>query len=326
MKKTIILSLIIFCSIIGNSQDIEGLFKAPKIDLNYLFDGYMSPFGKAFGKAMNAGWYNTAKVHSFLGFDITIGVPIAMVPSSDKTFTISDSKLTTLKLVDKSKNEAQTFFGKNESGAKLSAANFSEFNMPVGTGLAMAFAIAPQIGFGLPMGFEIKARFIPQINFGDKGKVGLWGLALRHDVLQYIPIVDKLPFLNLSAMVAYSNLKSNISLSQNTNSSGQEFKTDISAWTTNIAASADFPFISLHASLGLGGVSSSMDLNGNFDIKNDEGIIKTESNPLSFDKSYTDFRANAGLKFKIFLWHIFTDYTYDGGYNIVTVGTAISFR
>ena len=50
---------------------------------------YVSPWANAFGAGLNGGWYNTAKPHKLGGFDITTGINIGFVPSSDATFELS---------------------------------------------------------------------------------------------------------------------------------------------------------------------------------------------------------------------------------------------
>jgi len=49
--------------------------------------GYMNPFATAFGTDMNSGLYHTAKPHAFLGFDVSVKMSGAMIPTEDQFYT-----------------------------------------------------------------------------------------------------------------------------------------------------------------------------------------------------------------------------------------------
>ena len=69
-------------------DDITSLFKGGVTDLNTLANGYLKPMGTGFAANLGSNWYNTAAPHKLLGFDLTIGAGIAMVPTVDQTFSV----------------------------------------------------------------------------------------------------------------------------------------------------------------------------------------------------------------------------------------------
>ena len=316
--------------------DLDEFIKSGEKDMKYLIKGYMSPFADSFSKSLNSGWYNTAKVHSVLGFDFTIGGSFVFIPSSGKEFIINNKDLTNFELSSgETTTKSPTFYGDNktvELKPKGTITGLNNFSTPAGIGINYALGLAPQIGLGLPLGFEIRAKFFPQVSIGDYGEIGLWGIALRHDVLQHIPIAEKIPFLNVSIMAAYSNLNCDISINQENDLPEQNFNTSISSFTTNLCASADIPILTAFISLGYGANSSNFTLEGEFEVPviNETNptnfTSKIINNPIDFSVSSSDFRATAGVMIKLALFHIFADYTMDGDYSIATVGCAISFR
>ena len=59
-------------------------------DAGKLIPAYLKPYASAFGADLSGGWYNTAKPHKLLGFDLTFSLCTSVVPSSDKTFNLSN--------------------------------------------------------------------------------------------------------------------------------------------------------------------------------------------------------------------------------------------
>jgi hypothetical protein len=70
-------------------EDISSIFKAGIADIGTLANGYMKPAGNAFAASLGSNWYNTAATHSVLGFDLTFGASVSMVPTADQAFDLS---------------------------------------------------------------------------------------------------------------------------------------------------------------------------------------------------------------------------------------------
>lgn len=329
MKK---IFLLIFTSLVSistcYSQDLHKLIKSGD-DINYLFNGYMSPFANGMGKALNSGWYNSAEIHGLLGFDITVGASLAMAPDDAKSFTIYQKDLHTLNLNGKESMEAPTFFADDDAeGVKLYTGvpgllNIETLTTPAGVGMALAASVAPQLSLGIGFDMELQARFLPNISIGDMGEVGLWGLGLRYDVLEQIPVAEFIPFLHISANIAYSELGSKIAVESSDLGSG-DFETTVSSMTTNLAVSGDFPFITLYGSVGYGWNSTDMKLKGEYTVLEVQGVKTKINDPVDFSSDISDLRYTAGLKLKMGFIHFFGDYTKDGEYNVINTGISIS--
>jgi len=100
----------------GQMGDI-GKFTAGGVDdAEKLMKAYLTPWANALGTSLSGGWYNTAKVHKPLGFDLTFTLNMGFVPSSDKTFNLTELGLSTS---DFSANTAPTAAGKKETGPEI---------------------------------------------------------------------------------------------------------------------------------------------------------------------------------------------------------------
>lgn len=224
MKKRIHIALcafaLSFASYTTNAQEqISEIFKAGVGDVGYLANGYLKPAGVGFATGLGSNWYNTAATHSLLGFDLTFGTSISMVPISDQTFSLTG--LTTL---SPKTGEIPTFGGSGDGTTlKLLQPNMIDVNgvqipnpkagqtittLTTPKGMTKYIPSANlQLGIGLPFGTDITFRYTPDLNV--KGmNVGLWGVGVKHDIKQWIPVVKMLPF-DASVMVAYSKFKLN---------------------------------------------------------------------------------------------------------------------
>jgi hypothetical protein len=80
----------------GNFDD---LLKGSLRDANILAEGYAGPAMRALGAGLNHGWYNTAKPHKTLGFDLTFTGSLMYLPGSDQFYKVDNNTLTDIKLV-----------------------------------------------------------------------------------------------------------------------------------------------------------------------------------------------------------------------------------
>ncbi len=351
MKKTklllsgILLLLIAFNNSYGQINNI-GQFLAGGIDDgSKLMQAYIKPFTNAYGYNMTAGWYNTAKVHSLLGFDLTFTFDVAIVPTADKTFELSS-----LNLSSNSNGTAPTIAGQNTPGPIVtynSGPKTVSYNTPNGINLGYWPAPMVQLGIGLIKGTEIIGRYLPELKLGSEGSIGLWGIGLKHSIKQWIPAIDHIPFLNVAVMVGYSQLHTvdNISVTPNSigvidstgNNAFQNQKLDltIKSLTANAIASVDIPILTVYLGLGFSSTSAVLKTLGNYPIPNinhfngsniyitDQDIVSEPINKTM--KAGIKARLNGGIKIKMGVITLHFDYT-KADYSIVTAGLGVSFR
>jgi hypothetical protein len=353
-KRSVILmiSLFLFSSAsFSQFSNIDFLKSAPADGVKYM-QAYISPWANAFGSGLSGGWYNTAKPHKLLGFDLTIGASVGVVPTSAQTFDASkiglSSSITGAGI-------SPTVAGAKSDGPlmsyKVNGVTLASFNAPQGVNWRYIPVPTAQIGIGLPFGTEVKVRFVPKINIKD-GNVSLWGVGLLHSLLQYLPGNKLLPF-DVSLFGGYTKLQANVPLGldpgspQNyttpyaaaTSFNNQNMKVAVQAFNVSAIASLNLPVITFYGGLGYCKSRTTMDFTGNFPTPvlvtptagvpyseyNNSGVKKGSDFPSMDIKNFSGLRANIGLRIKLAVVTIHFDYT-RAQYNVLTTGLGISFR
>ena len=333
-------------------------FKGGVNDGMKLMEAYISPFTNAFGAAFNSAWYNTAKTHKFGGFDITLSVSAGFVPDEATEFDIAGIDFTNIELVDPGANTiAPTIAGSKEPGPELhvmaslpsspgSEVELANFNSPQGTAYRTVPAPMLQAGIGLPLGSEIKLRYIPNTPV-DEGSVRLLGAGLSHSISQYFNLFKMLP-VNISAFGAYNKLSVNVPISVKPVSldhydefsfsdfTNQAFLVDIQAWNASLIGSVDFSVLTGYAGIGYSKTSTLMNIEGNIPLPVIDPAI-SETSPVYTDagviedieqaetENYSGIRLNVGGRVKLGVFTFHVDYTY-ADYNVLSSGIGISFR
>ena len=95
---------------------------------------------------------------------------------------------------------APTVAGPRETGARIEydlvpqiAGNEVGYDAPAGTNLGFMSTPMIQAGVGFVKGTEIIGRYMPTVNIGKYGDIGLWGIGLKHSIKQWIPGLKKVP-------------------------------------------------------------------------------------------------------------------------------------
>jgi hypothetical protein len=370
MKKNILklTSLLILQLFIGNVvlaqlKTVSNFMSAGVTDGQTLIGAYLKPYANAFGADLNGGWYNTAKPHKTLGFDLTFTVNTAMVPKADKTFDVSKLNFQTNPTVT-GDPMAPTIAGKNSRGPQLGFSQrvggtdyqFASFNTPKGTGVGVIPAPMLQLGIGIVKETELIGRYVPQMNFLDNGSVDMWGIGIKHSLKQWIPAIKSAPFFHLAFLGGYTQLRSSVKLNlqpsfynesldpdpvDNTNGAtfdNQKMEMIVKGMTFNLLASFDFPVISIYAGAGISNTKTTLKLKGDYPMPEvptsgpnvGNVVINNVANPInmelkSMDGSPTKPRLNGGIRFKFAVITLHFDYTY-ANYSLVTAGLGLSIR
>jgi hypothetical protein len=308
---------------------------------------YMSPFANAFGAGLNGGWYNTAKPHKPLGFDITMSLNVGIVPASDNQFDVSSLGMTNIK----GTGLASSVSGPQESGPAMTyevGGNvLAGFNCPGGTDWKFVPVPTIQAGVGLPLGSEVKVRFVPKIRI-EGGDFSLWGVGLMHNITQYLPADRLLPF-DVSIFGGYTTLATNLPLNvqpdadisaytspydAETTFENQKMNLTVSGINISAIASLNLPVINFYGGLGYSKTSTVMQLSGYFPTPVLEGTVVEYNNSGVVEGSgfgnldienYSGLRATIGFRVKLAIVTIHADYT-RAQYNVVSAGLGFSFR
>jgi hypothetical protein len=336
--------LAVSSSMINAQIDGLGKFMAGGVDDGQkLFTAYLKPWATGFGHDLNAGWYNTAKPHKLWGFDINVSASAAFVPKSDKSYDASTLNLTGTLTPGSNGTMASTAAGKDVVGPTITYNNTGvSYSLPKGTNVSVVPSPMFQAGIGLIKHTELAVRFIPTVQIGNAWSLGMWGIAIKHDIMQWLPIVDRVPFLHISVMGGYTKLNTKIDMDVTPGDLGltdpsdmsvydnQTMKLGVQSFTFNALASIDIPVLTVFVGAGISNTKTKLDLLGNYPMPTATNVDAYTKDPLSItikgkDGNTTKPRLSAGLKIKMGPVHLFGEYTY-ANYSLATAGLAVSIR
>jgi len=347
----LIISLCLY-SLASYSQfkDVDFLRTVPVDGVKYL-EAYITPWANAFGAGLNGGWYNTAKPHKFGGFDITISASAGIVPASAQTFDASKIGLSSSV---SGEGISSTVAGPDKAGPQMSYSSngvtLATFNAPKGANWRYIPVPTAQVGIGLPLGTELKVRFVPKIKISD-GDASLWGVGLLHNLTQYLPGIKALPF-DVSLFAGYTKLMANVPLALDPDPSvaqayttvnpatafnSQNMKVNVEALNISAVASLNLSVITFYGGIGYTKTRTVAEMSGSFPLPvlvaspvphaeyNDSGIKKGSDFPKMDIKNFSGMRANIGFRLKLSVVTFHADYT-RAQYNVLTAGLGISIR
>ena len=332
--KAIIIAPLFFVSALCHAQlDLNSLLEGGTADANTFLENYMRPVFVGTGYAFNSGWYNTARPHRTLGFDLTIQPSIAFVPSSAEFFTFNNADYQNMRLRDTSRDQFPTFMGPNLDADDIpwivldeNSEEPLEFSGPTGLGLDETavpnalYAPTVQIGIGIIKNTELKIRYIPNVSFGDDGQeiaTNLFGVGVMHDIKQWIPGIKLLPF-DLSAFAGYTGFKTTVELDEDHPDQVAELR--ISGMTLQAMISKEISVLTLYGGIGFSTSISSFKINGTFETEGEDFV-----DPIDFNFTSMGPRINAGFRVKVFIFTLHGEYALQE-YSSVTAGFGFSYR
>ena len=314
MKKLNIIILIVISYVSAFSQ--QNILQNNLNEGEKLIEAYFTPMAETFGAGLNNAWYNTAKPHSILGFDVTFSLNTVIIPNSAENFMIEDNFNG---IFTSSDEDASTIFGSMSStqmnynpGNNLAS---SSFNMPGGLKTPILPLPMIQAGIGVYKKTSLDIRYMPLLNIGDNINVNLYGFGAKHDLLQWIPAVGNVIPMSLSIQAGYTNLNTELKVA------GQEVALNTKATTLNLIASKKVLMLTGYAGIGYSYSNTNFSANPNFDLN---GLSFDNELDISFE-STRKLRTNLGLRLNIALMTIHADYTF-ADYPTATIGVGVSLR
>ena len=329
-------SLILFCcvTVTAHAQSgLEELLRSGSQDASKLIQGYSEPVLKSLAFGLNQGWYNTAKPHSLLGFDLTFTGSAIFIPDDELFYNVAGLNLQNIDLVNPTDGQAPTIYGPDITPRyAYKAAPGVQFDGPPGIDPPKAFgrnifpAPIAHLGIGLIKGTDVRIRFLPEVGFGDGNSAKLLGFGVMHDVKQYIPGIKALPF-DLSLFAAYTKMEARVNLEGTFASNGTEQfgQYDVSAWTVQALISKKIAVLTVYGGVGYNAASTGLDIKGSYEIGSTPIGNLTLVDPVAISLSESSFRATGGLRLKLAVFTLHADYTLQKR-SIFSAGFGISVR
>ena len=294
-------------------------------------DGYLQPVTDAFGANMNSGFFRDADVDAgflpLIPVSVYVGVSVSGVPtgSLNSTFTPPGSEtLPDGSTIEFEGDRAPTVVGstdtpddaflvlRDEDGDEI-----DRVAAPPGLiSASIAPLVVPQAQVGSIFGTDLLVRYFPTTTLsgfgGSYGRVGLSGVAVRHDINQWIPV--PIP-LKIAVQGAWNNFTLENEVDVDGSVSNEEV-IDATSWALNIHASRSIPLLPFTFYGGLQFERFSTDYSYTFQregIEQDISLSQTGANKT---------RALAGVSFGFTFLQINADYAI-GTHNVFTVGMGL---
>ncbi len=340
----LIFSALIVSGLRAQDFNSDEYLRAGAEDANQIFQSYLSPFMNGFGYAISNGWYNTAKTHKKLGFDLSVTMSMANIPRSELRYTFNNDDYTNLQLADPNISSAElpTIFGSSATSQNLFAeltdsdGNTIQAEFPAPPGLdpksKIGFNVVPvpmlQLGVGLVKNTDLKLRYMPE--FEREGyRISMYGVGVMHDMKQHFFGIRNLP-IDISLLVAFTRLSTDFDIGADgsLDGSNQMVSTRLNSWTFQALASKKLAIITFYGGVGYNAVTSRYRMIGTY-IINDAfggtGATITLEDPIDMRFNPGGFRSTIGMRFNLGPVFLNGDYTLQE-FNVLTLGFGVTIR
>ena len=356
----LILGLFLLPTQLKAQDQIAELLQAGSADASKLIDAYTTPLIKGFGAGINQGWYNTAKTHGLGRFDLTFTLNGVFVPDKDLTYDASSLNFSELTLDNPNNKIAQTLLGDANPGPNNpefvlrtddpsnpgTPIEVARFAAPEGLGVPYSAAPTIQLAVGLIKNTEVMVRYVPTISFGDYGDLSMTGFGIKHDIKQWIPVVNKLPF-DMSAFYGFTKLNYSygfeyapeagvpIKTGSNTDFSNQEMNFKTNASTFGLIVSKKILLLTVYGGVNYQTSKSDLKLKGNYPVtvigddptnvpQFGQKVVESVTDPVAFDVAGANgVTATLGARVKLLIFTLQGSYTF-AKYPIATVGLGLN--
>ncbi|WP_370089456.1 DUF6588 family protein [Ekhidna sp.] len=330
-----------------SQENFGEIFRAGPADANTYIQKYSEAIGLSFNSGLGSGWYNTAKPHKLLGFDLTATLNVAAIPDEDIRFQFNQSDYDVLELESGNGSLPSLVGGSSDNNflvvpagtiiqgdnGPITYQNDKVFAAPDGIIDANDYPAvgtpvpAFQLGIGLMKNTDLKIRYASDLGSIEDGSVRLIGFGVLHDLKQWIPGLKQVP-VDVSGFFGYTSLK----VEYNFEESGDGYEVSnglaelkANSTTVQIVASKQLAILTPYVGVGYNIAGSSFKVNGLFEYQ--EGLQTAEIvDPvdLKFTGGSTP-RINAGLRVKLLVLTLHAEYAIQK-YNTFTLGAGISIR
>ena len=317
-------------------DDLSDLGNALRTISEGYADNYVQPVTNTFGAGVNSALFRGADVGNSLipGLPINVyvgvGVPGTLTASMEKSFQpfgggqetfASNERTFTVEYTGS--GEVPTVIGETDPpGGNLVVRDQQTGSVvadaPAPQGLVdtpIAPLVIPQLAVGSIAGTDAQLRYFPKSRLSlagsSYGTVGVFGLAVRHDLDQWVPV--PVPF-----NVAVQGSWNQFSLENDFSGEAQEVL-DASGWAVNLQASKGLPLAPITFYGGLQYETFNVDYNYTFPLN-------TTGPPPEISLSQSaanNFRGLVGVTFTAAVLRINVDYAAGSAHNVVTAGFGV---
>lgn len=336
MKKCLLVLFLAVSSIVQAQNDFDVILAAGVDDAQRFATDYLKPGTNGLMYSMNNGWFNSADAKPFLGFEVSLIANGALVSDSHREFTMDITDYENIQFTDGASSKVvATALGENDPSIDVVLTyddpifgdQTVEVTLPNGIGDAASLVPSAflQAGVGLFKGTELKARFVPKVEF-DEVTTELYGVGIQHEFTKWLP-ADKLLPVAISGLVAYTTLNGSYDFTASSGIEGEDQRVEnkTNTWLFEGIVSTKLPVINFYGGLGYISGKSESDILGTYRVTN--GLLTTEDivDPFSVESEISGMRATLGAKLKLAFFRLNADYTF-AEFDSFSVGLNFGFR
>jgi len=220
-KKNLVLGLVIFfintLSLSAQLKQLATLGSLGSDDGNTLAYYYSQPLAYGLGNGLNTGWMFSSATQgdrfpkTKFSLSVSIRSTMISVPSSDRSFNLSNIPFTSHTYYDNQNPNAPSYSGYKDSYSYLDSkailngeAPLYQFRMPGGSNNAPISLAFLQVGLGLFFDTDITIRYQPRqvslnalnavVPLDEFKSIEIMGASVRHGLNQWLPYGYKIPF------------------------------------------------------------------------------------------------------------------------------------
>ncbi len=336
MKKLLTLIVMGGCFSTFAQVDFNNILAAGLEDAERYTTDYLNPLSESVVYNMGTGWYNSADAKPLGGFEISIiGNITGFKNKQDKTaFVLDPNDYENLDFVENPgvAREVSTALG-SISGVEVfveeQVTGIREtFELPSGlSGEGVDFVPSGyiQASVGLIKGIEVKARFLPKMEYED-ASIGLIGFGIQNDITKLLP-ADKVLPVAISAVIGYTNISGEYDLANADLIEGENQRIDasINSWVFSGVVSTKLPIINFYGGVGYVTGKSVTDVLGTYRVTEGPFTSETYTDPFSITKKVSGVTGTIGTKLKLGFFRLNAEYNL-GEFNTATIGVNFGFR
>jgi len=318
-----VLSLKISCAQTNVDQLLElGIENAQRFSKDYF-----APAGEALVNSMSNGWYKTAKVKRLWHFEAGFIGNLSFVREEKQSFNLVAREYEGLTIVNPvpggdtlSEITVASAFGGDQGDVVVILDQGLEITLPDGIG-EKEINIIPtgffQASMGISRSTEVKARFLPKIAVAENTEVFLYGLAVQHELTDWIFSWKRLPF-RFSGIIGYTNVRGFYDFAGDSSIDGddQEIKLTSNSWLISSIISTKLPKFNFYGGFGYYAGNTTADVLGTYRVTNGPLTSQTLEDPISVDNKTSGLKATIGANVQLGFFRANLDYTLQNYQNL----------
>lgn len=336
MRKFIIILIVTIPHIVFSQEENDDLLSSVLDDVKQFGNAYFSPGAEAMIFSMSSGWTTTAKSKSQWKFEIGVVGNFAGVSSDDQKFLLDANDYNSVSFQNgESSQNVATALGENNPDIPVIITIVNpntggtaqiDFNLPQGVGSSKTDVVQSaflQASLGLGKGFEVKARFLPPVNFKDID-AQFYGFGVQNEITSWLKTGDKFP-LDIAAFVGYTRFigKYGIGESQDIEDLDGNIESNANSWLFTSSFSTKLKTINFYGNLGYvsGNATTTTSASGIFTLTTSSSTVETDLTvePFDVESDISGARATLGAFYEYSSFRIHIDYSFQK-FNTASIG------